>query len=96
MQEGYKCHIEENCTGTFPSQAELAEHIKAHKEELKKRLICPYDTSRLRLLSLVCLLTRFLDLSRKTICGKKFRSRREFNEHSEEHAIAFKAKTVSG
>ena len=46
VQEGYKCHIEENCAETFPSQAELAEHIKAHKEELKKRLICPYDTSR--------------------------------------------------
>ena len=57
MQEGYKCHIEENCAETFPSQAELVEHIKAHKEELKKRLICPYDTSRLRLLSLVFLLT---------------------------------------
>ena len=78
LQEGFKCHLEESCSERFPSAADLNEHIKFHKEQLKKRLICTHDTNR------------------KSICGKKCVSRREFNEHNEEHLAVFKAKTVSG
>jgi len=78
LVEGFKCHLEESCIEKFPSAADLADHIKLHKEQLRKRLICTNDTSR------------------TSICGRKCISRREFNEHTEEHVAAFKAKTVSG
>ena len=78
LQEGFKCHLEESCNEKYPSVADLQEHIKLHKEQMRKRLICTNDTSR------------------TSICGKRCISRREFNEHTEEHLAAFKAKTVSG
>jgi len=78
LAEGFKCHLEESCSEKFPSAADLQDHIKLHKEQMRKRLICTNDTSR------------------ASICGKKCVSRREFNEHTEEHLVAFKTKTVSG
>ena len=46
MQEGFKCHLEESCSEKFPSAADLSDHIKLHKEQMRKRLICTNDTSR--------------------------------------------------
>ena len=79
---------------SFPSRAGRTH--QGSQGGVEEALDMPLRHIQVRLLSLVCLLTWFLGLSRTAICGKKFRSRREFNEHSEEHAIAFKAKTVSG